>query len=453
MPGQLKPTGLTAALALLVILTPASAEKDGGYPPAASGVAVGPEVTGSVGPRSRTAAGEWSGQAGASGHPLMTAEAISSAAANFRACIEGQWPAAARRGVTRAAFDHFTSGLTPDLKIMDFVDAQPEFTKTFWDYLDILVSEERIQKGRDMLLVYGPTFENVEKAFGVDRHFIAAIWGIESKYSAAAGDRPVIRSTATLACIGRRRDYFRDEFLAALEILNHGDVKPDRLRGSWAGAFGATQFMPTSFKRHAVDFDRDGRRDVVDSVPDILASTANILKKSGWRPGETWGYEVVVPPGFDYRLADRSRQMTVRQWERLGIRRVKGKEFPRPGDRAVLLVPAGARGPGFLMLENFRVIMKYNPAEVYALAIGHLADRLRGGDPFVQSWPREERALSREERLELQQRLASLGFDVGDTDGRLGARTRAAVRAYQARAGMTADGFPSSAVLNRLRGL
>jgi len=228
-------------------------------------------------------------------------------------------------------------------------------------------------------------------------------------------------------------------------------VRPEQLKGSWAGAFGATQFMPTSFKRYAVDFDGDGRRDVVDSVADVVASTANNLKRDGWVPGQTWGYEVLVPPGFNYLLADRSRQMTIREWEQLGIRRAGDKPFPRPADRAYLLAPAGRQGPGFLMLQNFRVIMKYNPAEAYALAIGHFADRLRGGDALVQSWPRHERVLTRAERFELQQLLAQHGFYAGDPDGRLGAKTRAAIRDYQAAAGQVPDGFASSTVLDTLR--
>jgi lytic murein transglycosylase len=395
---------------------------------------------------------EWSGEDGASGHPLMTRAAILSAAANFRGCLEGLWPQAERRGVSRASFEQHTAGLTPDLRIMDLLDSQPEFTKTFWDYLDLLVSDERIGEGRAILAQHRATFDAVERAYGVDRHIVAAIWGIESKFGAMIGDRSVIRSTATLACVGRRQSYFRDEFLSALEILEHGDVRPGDLKGSWAGAFGPTQFMPTAFKRYAVDFDHDGRRDVVTSVPDVVASTANNLKKDGWVSGQSWGYEVVVPQGFDYLLADRSRQLTIAQWDKLGLRRPNGQPFPRPSDRAYLLVPAGARGPGFLMLNNFRVIMKYNPAEAYALAIGHLADRLRGGAPFVQVWPREERALTRTERLELQQLLATRGFNVGEPDGMLGAKTRLAIRDFQARSGLIPDGFASSEVLNRLRG-
>ncbi len=399
-----------------------------------------------------TAAPEWSGESGSSGHPLMTTDAIRAAAGNFGSCLAGLWPLAERRGVTRAAFESAVAGLTPDLRIMDLMDSQPEFTKSFWDYLDILVNDARIENGRAMLAQHRAVFDAVEKAYGVDRHFIAAIWGVESNYSTQIGDRSVIRSTATLACVGRRQNYFRDEFLSALEILSRGDVKAEHLKGSWAGAFGPTQFMPTSFKRFAVDFDGDGRRDVVDSVPDLVASTANNLKKDGWVAGETWGYEVVLPQGFDFLLADRSRMMTMREWERAGIRRAGGKAFPRPDDKAYLLVPAGAQGPGFLMLQNFRAIMKYNPAEAYALAIGYLADRLRGGEPFVQAWPRHERVLTRSERYELQQLLATRGFDVGEPDGRLGGKTRSALRAFQSSVGHVPDGFASAAVLERLRG-
>ena len=394
---------------------------------------------------------DWSGESGASNHPLMTAQAIRAAAANFRNCLAGLWPLAERRGVSRALFEANVAGLTPDLRIMDLRDAQPEFTKSFWDYLDILVNEDRIQNGRAILAQHRATFDAVEKAYGVDRHFIAAIWGVESNYGTQIGERSVIRSTATLACIGRRQDYFREEFLSALEILARGDVKADHLKGSWAGAFGPTQFMPTSFKRYAVDFDGDGRRDVVDSVPDVIASTANNLKKDGWVTGQTWGYEVVVPKGFNFMLADRSRVMSVQEWERAGIRRAGGKAFPRVDDRAYLLVPAGAQGPGFLMLQNFRVIMKYNPAEAYALAIGHLADRLRGGEPFVQAWPRQERVLTRAERYELQQHLAARGYDVGEPDGRLGGKTRNALRQFQSSVGHVPDGFASAAILERLR--
>jgi membrane-bound lytic murein transglycosylase B len=396
-------------------------------------------------------AGQWSGQSGASGNPLMTADAIRSAAAEFSSCIEALWPDAARRGITRENFERLTAGLTPDLSIMDKLDAQPEFTKSPWDYLDLLVSDDRIARGRELLAQYAPTFAAVERTYGVDRFIVAAIWGVESNYGTLGGDRPVLRSTATLACVGRRRDYFREEFLSTLEILQRGDIPPDRLVGSWAGAFGPTQFMPTSFKRYAVDFDGDGHRDVVDSIPDVIASTANNLKMDGWVAGQTWGYEVVLPQNFDYLLADHARATTVRQWETIGIKRAGGGAFPHAEDRADLLLPAGARGPAFLMLQNFHVIMKYNPAEAYALAIGHLADRMRGGGPFVQAWPRDERVLTLDERYEMQQLLARRGFDIGTPDGLLGPRTRLAIRNFQASSGQIPDGFASSEVLDRLR--
>jgi lytic murein transglycosylase len=393
----------------------------------------------------------WSGQSGSSGHPLMTTEAIAAAAADFPNCLERLWPEATRRGVSRATFAAHVEGITPDLRIMDLLDAQPEFTKSIWDYLDILVNDERIRRGQEILAQHRTTFDAVEKAYGVDRHIITAIWGVESRYSTMIGDRSVLRSTATLACIGRRQDYFRDEFLSALEILHRGDVRAEHLKGSWAGAFGPTQFMPTSFKRYAVDFDGDGRRDVVDSIPDLIASTANNLKKDGWVSGQAWGYEAALPKGFNYLLADRARQLTLREWEELGVRRPDGKPFPRRDERAFLLLPAGAQGPGFLMLANFRVVMKYNPAEAYALAIGHLADRLRGEGPIVQPWPRHEPVLTREERRELQELLLSRGFDLGEADGRLGGRSRAALRDYQAAHGLIADGFASATILARLR--
>ncbi|MBN8979015.1 MAG: lytic murein transglycosylase [Rhizobiales bacterium] len=402
-------------------------------------------------PASSSAAQPWSGEDGASGNPLMTASAIRQAAANFPNCVAGMWPDAARRGVSRESFERYTAGLTPDLRLMDLMDSQPEFTKAIWDYLDILVSDTRIARGREILAQYKPQFDAMERAYGVDRYIVASIWGIESNYGTQGGDRSVVNSTATLACVGRRQAYFKDEFLAALEILHRGDVRPEHLKGSWAGAFGGTQFMPTSFKRYAVDFDGDGRRDVVDNPTDLIASTANNLKKDGWQSGQTWGYEVAVPRGFNYMLADRGKSMTLAQWEHLGVKRPDGKAFPRPSDKAYLLAPAGAEGPGFLMLQNFRVIMKYNPAEAYALAIGHFADRLRGGQPFVQPWPRQERVLSRAERLELQQLLAQRGFYRGTPDGQIGSMTREALRGFQASIGTAADGFASSDVLDRLR--
>src|SRR6187551_2302579 len=431
------------ALVPLAALTGAATAQDDRFPNLLN------IITGSV--PQQTQSDRWSGQPGASGHPLMQPDQILAAVADFKNCLERMWPDAARRGISRASFDTHTAQLEPDIKIMDFVDAQPEFTRAFWEYLDLLVTDERLTKGREILTQHANAFAAAERTYGVDRHIIAAIWGIETKYGAVPGDRPVIRSTATLACVGRRQAYFKDEFLAALEILHRGDIRPEQLKGSWAGAFGLTQFMPTAFKRYAVDFDGDGRRDVATSVPDVIASTANHLKKAGWLAGHTWGYEVALPQGFNYMLADPARRLTLAEWARHGVQRAGGERFPRPDERAYLFVPAGSRGPAFLMLDNFRAIMKYNPAEAYALAIGHFADRLRGGAPFVQPWPRQERVLSRNERLELQQLLAQRGFYRGTPDGQIGSQTREALRGFQASIGTAADGFASSDVLDRLR--
>jgi lytic murein transglycosylase len=305
-------------------------------------------------------------------------------------------------------------------------------------------------KGRLLVSSMDPDLNRVKKAYGVDRHFIVAIWGIESDYGKDIGERSVLRSTATLACIGRRQDYFRDEFLSALEILARGDVRPEHLKGSWAGAFGPTQFMPTSFKRFAVDFGGDGRRDVVDSVPDLIASTANNLKKDGWVSAQTWGYEVVLPRGFDFLLVDRARAMTIREWPRRGIARANGKPFPRSEDRAYLLLPAGA-GSGISHAAELRVIMKYNPAEAYALAIAIWPTACAEASRSSSHGPGQERVLSRAERYELQQLLAQRGYDIGEPDGHLGGKTHNALRQFQASAGYAPDGFASASLLERLR--
>ena len=458
MAKRVEPSALTLARTLLLAAAllvageaRAQSQSGGGLSSLFGGLFSGPKADTPQAPGGSVGPVPWSGEDGASGHPLMTADAIRQAASNFDKCIASLWPDAARRNISQESFQRFTSGLSPDLHIMDLLDAQPEFSKSIWDYLDILVNDNRLAKGRETLAKYKAQFDATERAYGVDRYVIAAIWGIESNYSTQIGDRSVLQSTATLACIGRRQPYFRDEFLSALEILHHGDLRPEQLHGSWAGAFGPTQFMPTAFKRYAVDADGDGRKDVVDDPADLIASTANNLKKDGWQTGQSWGYEVKVPQGFNYMLADRARTMTIAQWEHLGIARATGQPFPNGNEKAYLLAPAGAEGPGFLMLQNFRVIMRYNPAEAYALAIGHFADRLRGGQPFVQAWPREQRELSRAERLELQQLLVQRGFYRGTPDGQFGGETRQALRNFQASIGAPADGFASADMLERLR--
>jgi lytic murein transglycosylase len=335
------------------------------------------------------------------------------------------------------------------MKILELMDRQPEFTKAVWDYIDQLVAERRINQGREMFAQHRATFQRIEQSYGVDPYVVAAIWGIESNFGSSAGDRDVIRSTATLACIGRRQEYFRAEFLAALEIVARGDIHRARFKGSWAGAFGQTQFMPTTFKRLAVDFNGDGRRDLVDTVADALGSTANNLSKNGWQRGLSWGYEVKLPRNFNYSHANRNVKKSAQEWASLGVKRIRDQAFPQA--QGYILALAGARGPAFLMTQNFQVILRYNPADAYALAIGHLADRIRGGGPFESDWPRGEQVLSRAERVELQERLSALGLYSGATDGKFDEQTRAALAAYQQRSGITPDAFATVAVLERLR--
>lgn len=386
-----------------------------------------------------------------SGHPDMTPQALARDEANFSRCIASLAPLARQRGVSAAGFARYTAGMTPDMSIMAKLEAQPEFTRSTGDYVEMLVADSRIAKGREAFAQNRAVFDAVGRNYGVDPYVVAAIWGIETNYGAARGSYPVLNATATLACVGRRKAYFRDEFIAALQIVDRGDIPESHLRGSWAGAFGLTQFMPTAFQRDAVDFDGDGHRNIVDSVADAMASTAAKLKRGGWVPGKSWGYEVMLPRGFNYLLADKNVRKPLGQWAALGLRRPQGRAFPNGGEMAYLLLPAGAQGPAFLMTDNFRAILSYNPADSYALAIGHLADRLRGGDAFVQQWPAGQKPLSRTERVELQQRLAARGYDIGPADGVLGGKTRIAVRDFQVRAGMLPDGLPSGDVLERMR--
>jgi membrane-bound lytic murein transglycosylase B len=340
--------------------------------------------------------------------------------------------------------------------VLEKASAQPEFVTPIWEYVERRVSDTRIETGRAMLSRYADLLGRIEATYGVDRHILVAIWGMESSYGDALDDtkiiKSVVRSLATLAYADPRRGRFgRQQLIAALRILQRGDVSVAGLTGSWAGAMGHTQFIPTTYDAYAVDFDGDGRRDLWNSEADALASAANYLRVSGWVSGKTWGYEVVLPQGFDYQLADSEAEMTLSQWDRLGVRRVRAEGYPRPEDNAVLLAPAGASGPAFLMLRNHYVIKRYNNATSYALAVGHLADRLRGGDRFAQTWPESDRPLSRDESAELQQHLARYGFYDGAIDGELGPRSKAAIRAYQMRVGMVADGFAGVRLLETLR--
>lgn len=371
------------------------------------------------------------------------------APARLDQCRAEIWRQAAKAGVTRATFDAQMEGVAPDSTVLVASTSQPEFVTPIWDYLAVLVDSQRIADGKAQLARWDSVLGAVERRFAVDRHVVVAVWGVESDYGRIMGERPLVRSLITGACFGRRQAFFRTQLVAALRIAERGDMGGGRLLGSWAGAFGQTQFMPTTYLTRAVDQDGDGRRDIVNSTPDALGSTANFLAKAGWRDGTPWAIEVRVPKS--YRGATgRATRRSLTRWAALGVGRLDGGRLTG-SDSAALLVPAGRKGPAFLVFDNFSVIYSYNAAESYAFAIGHLADRLRGGKEFKTPWPTGDRGLSRTERRELQERLAATGYYEGVADGVLGAKTRAAIRAFQKKAGLVVDGHAGGKVLEALR--
>ena len=383
---------------------------------------------------------------------LFTVAAVSPAAADFNKFLNGLWPEARARGVSETTFREAFRGMTPDPKVMAQTRKQAEFVKPIWEYLSTAVSDNRVEKGRANYSAYRQVLNRIEERFGVEGQVVLAVWGMETNYGGYMGKNNAIRALATLAYNGYRGNFFRNELLNALVILEKGHTTADRMEGSWAGAMGHTQFMPSSFMKYAADYDGDGHADIWGKVPDALASTANYLHSFGWRPGETWGYEVDLPANFNYVMADEKTERSLAEWRKLGITRTRGREFPRPDDRAVLVVPAGARGPAFLMLHNFKVIKRYNNATAYALGVGHLADRIIGGGPFEKSWPVGEPGMSRKDTEELQILLTRRGFDTGGSDGKAGPKKRAAMSAFQSAAGIPDDGFPSKALLQMVRG-
>jgi lytic murein transglycosylase len=380
---------------------------------------------------------------------LGAARSVAAAEMDFGQCLARLRTQAAASGIDARTFDGATAGVTPDDSVIAAMESQPEFVTPIWDYLAGLVDDQRIADGRARLDEWAAVLDRIEQRYGVDRYTVVAVWGVESDYGRNLGGRPLVRSLATAACFGGRQRYFRRELYATLHILQDADMPQQALAGSWAGAFGQTQFMPTTFLRLAVDFDGDGRRDIVSSVPDALASTANFLEDAGWVAGEPWGYEVSLPENYAGPSGRRARR-TLDDWMRLGIRRVDGSALTGPA-RGALLLPAGATGPAFLVFRNFNAIYAYNAAESYALAIAHLSDRLRGGTPFHTPWPTDDPALSRAERRELQRLLARHGYDIGAADGVIGARTREAIVSFQDAAGLPPDGHAGRRVLDARR--
>ncbi|MCF7220576.1 lytic murein transglycosylase [Marilutibacter chinensis] len=374
-------------------------------------------------------------------------------AADIGSCVQSLRGRALAAGIDATTFDTHVAGVVADPSLLELLDRQPEFTTPIWDYMAGLVDEERVADGRAMLQTHADTLSRVEAAYGVDPATVVAVWGVESDYGDVFGKRPLLTSLTTLSCMGRRQGFFRGELLETLRIVQSGDVAADKLVGSWAGAFGHTQFMPSTYRRIAVDFDGDGRRDLVDSVPDALASTANYLKRSGWRSGQPWGHEVRLPDRFDTAVSGRTSRRPLSYWSGRGVARVDGQAFAVPGNtQAALLLPAGRQGPAFLVFKNFDAIYSYNAAESYALAIAHLSDRLRGYGPFVASWPTDDPGLSRAERRELQTLLLARGHDIGEVDGIIGSASRAAIEAEQVRLELQpADGRAGQRILRALR--
>lgn len=392
---------------------------------------------------------------GISGLFLVTTPFSSFADPGFDRWVNDFWPQAEREGIRAATYNRAFAGLEPDQSVLDAANNQAEFTRAIWDYLDSAASDWRVETGLESRKSVKKALIDIERKWGVNRHILTAIWGLESSYGQIL-DNPkivkgVIRSLATLAYKGENRAKFgRTQLIAALKILQTGDTTPDRMTGSWAGAMGHTQFIPTTYLAHAVDYTGDGRRDIWDSPEDALASAANYLAESGWEKGKTWGYEVVLPKGFDFALADGKTRRALNEWTKLGIKRASGGKFPRPTDPARLFLPGGADGPIFLLLKNFDVIKRYNNADAYALAIGHLADRLNGGEKFKATWPRHLKPLNKDQRKELQAKLNNRGFNVGAVDGILGPRSKAAVRKFQNSIGQTPDGFATLELLEKL---
>ncbi|MBS7699410.1 MAG: lytic murein transglycosylase [Chelatococcus sp.] len=373
------------------------------------------------------------------------------AAANFTQCISQLRADAARSGISQNVISQALAINQPDDKVLRLSKVQPEFKTPIWDYIGFLVDEERVRDGQAMMRKYDRVLRAAEQRFGVDRHVIAAVWGVETNFGTEAGDNFLPHALATLVCEGgRRQAFWRGELMAALKLVDQGDLTLDELYGSWAGAFGQTQFIPTTYQRLAVDFDGDGRRDLVKSVPDALGSTANYLKRAGWRTGQPWMIEVAVPSGYKGPTG-RNNRASLATWSGRGVTRADGRPLSGGGE-AGLLLPAGPNGPGFLVYPNFNAIYAYNQAESYALAISHLADRMAGYPALRTPWPTDDPGLSRAQRLQLQKLLAARGYDVGEPDGKIGAQSRAAIAAAEQALGMPPTGRAGSKIYRALGG-
>ncbi|WP_404296178.1 lytic murein transglycosylase [Halomonas sp.] len=379
----------------------------------------------------------------------IAATAVPASPADFDGWLAQFRREARREGISEATLAGALDGVRYLPGVIELDRSQPEFVRPIWQYLDSAVSTQRVTQGRDKLAEHRDTARRMQDRYGVPAEVIVAIWGIESNYGGNFGSFSTLESLATLAYDGRRRDFARGELLAALRIIETGDIAPQRMIGSWAGAMGHTQFIPSSFEAYAVDGDGDGRRDIWGSIPDVMASTANYLARANWRAGEPWGVEVAVPDGFDYAQAELATRRSAREWAELGVRPIGGGSLPA-FDAASVIVPAGARGPSFLVGPNYRSILRYNNATSYALAVGTLANEIAGRGGILAGWPRDEQPLSRAQVREMQRSLNARGFEVGTPDGIMGPNTRRGLRAYQRSIGTAPDGFATLSLLERL---
>jgi lytic murein transglycosylase len=371
--------------------------------------------------------------------------AAQEASGNFEALKKQLWPQAQAKGVTRTTFDLAFHGVVPDPRVVALTKRQPEYGKPAGDYVNSMAASSRIEAGKQKATEWADTFAREEKTYEVDRYILLSLWGVETSFGDSKDRFDVIRSIATLVQIAYREPYFSGELIVAMKILQEGHVARDKMFGSWSGAMGQPQFMPSSFSDLAVDFSGDKKRDIWTNVPDVIGSMGNYMHKSKWKPGLPWGLEVTVPTNFDYMQS----RGTFAEWKVRGIKRADGEDFPQSGFAHLLFI-AGANGPAFLVTENFTAIKAYNNSEIYALAVGHLADRIRGGPRIKTPWPADDVQLSREQRIALQARLREKGYTVKDVYGRIDFDIRDAVRIEQKKLGMKPDGNPTAAFLQRI---
>jgi len=372
------------------------------------------------------------------------------AASDFGACLIEMQAQARERGLPAQIVDELLGGLIYQPRVIELDQAQPEFRQSFAAYLRGRVNQARVWRGRLALVEQAELLVRLTEEYGVPGHYLVAFWGLETNYGGFLGRMPTLDVLATLACDPRRSAMFTEQLLTALELVERDALQPDQMRGSWAGAMGHTQFMPSTWREHAVDGDGDGRIDLWGSEADALASAANYLNGLGWRSGERWGREVRLPEDFDYALSGLDGRRALAEWARLGVLQADGRPLQIADMEAALLVPMGHRGPAFLVYQNFEVIMRWNRSQAYALSVGHLADRIVGAGDLVQPWPDIERAPSADRMLALQERLLELGYEPGEPDGVLGPATRAALRAFQTDRGLIADGYPDETAFQAL---